>query len=477
MSQPVRRCSKSNQRPTAIRWLALAIAIVVDDAIVVVEDCSRLVDEGKLNARQAAEKAMVELQGPIVGEVLVLLSVFIPTAFISGITGELYKQFALTIAVSTAFSGFNALTFTPAMCALFLRKSKPSTFFLYRWFNAGWARTAAVYSNGIARLLRRPAVAIGIYFALCFAAFWGFFKWPTSYVPQEDMGYFMGSVQLPTGASLDRTQKVVGQASQALLNMPEVADVIEISGFSFIAGGNGSNLGSMFVMLKPWNERKGARHSVTSVIERFEEATAGIQEAVVFGINPPAIPGLGMTSGLEMQLLDINSYGPTQIKSVIAEIQEAAKDYPEIGSITSLYEGEIPQYSIKMNRDKIQTMGLSMSEVYQALANFIGGSYVNDFVEFNKVYQVNIAAEDWARANAQDVLKLSVRNASGDMVPFAAFTTMEPSMGSANINRYNMYESASLTATPASAQNPGTSEAQPSANPADNQTNTPKVDK
>lgn len=256
--------------------LVLAIAIVVDDAIVVVEDCSRIVDEGKMSPADAAKKAMVELQGPVIGEVLVLLSVFIPTAFISGITGELYKQFALTIAVSTAFSGFNALTFTPAMCALFLRPKKQTKFFLYRWFNAGFAKTLSLYSNAIGKLLKRPVVAIGIYAALCIGAFWGFSRWPTSYVPEEDMGYFLTSVQLPTGASLDRTDKVVTQASDILLSMPEVADVIEMSGFSFMAGGAGSNLGTMFVVLKPWSERKGKSHTVEAVMNRFNEECAAI---------------------------------------------------------------------------------------------------------------------------------------------------------------------------------------------------------
>ena len=187
--------------------LVLAIAIVVDDAIVVVEDCSRLVDEGKLNARQAAEKAMTELQGPVVGEVLVLLSVFIPTAFISGITGELYKQFALTIAVSTAFSGFNALTFTPAMCAMFLRKGKPTEFKPYQWFNRGFAATLKLYVGIVGGFLRRPWAAIGLYFALTALAFWGFVRMPSSYIPQEDMGYFMGSIQLlPAHRSTARTR-------------------------------------------------------------------------------------------------------------------------------------------------------------------------------------------------------------------------------------------------------------------------------
>lgn len=429
--------------------LVLAIAIVVDDAIVVVEDCARIVDEGKMSPRQAAEKAMTELTGPVVGEVLVLLSVFIPTAFISGITGELYKQFALTIAVSTAFSGFNALTFTPAMCALFLRKSKPTKFFLFRWFNTGWGATLRCYTTWVGKCLKHPAVAIGIYLVLCVAAFWGFMKWPTSYVPEEDMGYFMASVQLPSGASLDRTDKMVAQASKIIKDMPEVDDVIEISGFSFIAGGAASNYGSMFVTLKPWKERKGKDHSVEAVMARINEQCAALQEGIVFAINPPAIPGLGMTSGLQMQLLDINSQGASGLQRALDNVIVAAQKDPAIGSVTTLYEGNVPQYRVKMDRDKIELMDINLSDVNAALSAFVGGSYVNDFVEFDQVYQVNIAAEGWARSHVNDILHLSVRNGDGEMVPFGSFATVEPVMGSASVSRYNMYQTASLTATPA----------------------------
>lgn len=430
--------------------LVLAIAIVVDDAIVVVEDVSRLVDEGVLSPRQAAEKAMVELQGPIVGEVLVLLSVFIPTAFISGITGELYKQFALTIAVSTAFSGFNALTFTPAMCALFLRKKKPARFILYRWFNTGWAKTVAVYTKGIGALLKKPWVALGIYGVLCFVAFWGFVKWPTSYIPEEDMGYFLGSVQLPTGASLDRTEKMVTQVSEIIRQQPEVADVIEMSGNSMLGGGSGSNMGTIFVMLKPWDQRKGKSHSVQAVMDRVNEKCGALQDGIFFAINPPAIPGLGMTSGLSMQILDINSQGAVELAKALDAVKQAAAKDPRIASVQSLYEGEVPQYTVKIDRDRVEMLGLDLASVYSTLNSYIGGAYVNDFVEFGNVYQVNIGSEDSARGNVQDVLKLSAKNAAGDMVPFSAFATMEPAMGSSSVARYNMYETASLTATPAS---------------------------
>ena len=431
--------------------LVLAIAIVVDDAIVVVEDCARLVDTGELTPRQAAQKAMTELQGPVVGEVLVLLSVFIPTAFISGITGELYKQFALTIAVSTAFSGFSALTFTPAMCALFLRPSngKQPRFFLFRWFNKGWSATEGLYTNIIGRLLRHPWVALGIYALLTFLAFWGFTKWPTSYIPEEDMGYFLGSIQLPTGASLGRTDKMVEDVSKIILDMPEVEDVIEMSGFSFMAGGAGSNYGSFFVVLKPWKERKGKEHSVEAVMERINERCASLQEGIVFAINPPAIPGLGITSGLQMQILDISDRGPGQMSTALRDIEDRAKKDPRIASVQSLYEGEVPQYLLKVDRDKIELMGISLGQIYSAISSYVGGSYVNDFVEFDRVYQVTLSAGGSGRSSVTDILSLPVRNNNGEMVPFSAFATIEPSMGSASVARYNMYTTASLTATPA----------------------------
>ena len=427
--------------------LVLAIAIVVDDAIVVVEDCSRIIDRGGVSPRQAAEKAMSELEGPVVGEVLVLMSVFIPTAFISGITGELYKQFALTIAVSTAFSGFNALTFTPAMCALFLRPRTDTRFFLYRWFNRGFDATRNGYDNIVGKMLKHPVLSLLIFIVICFAAFWGFMKWPTSYVPQEDQGYFLTSVQLPEGASLSRTDSIVSKVSADLQSLPEVKDVISISGMSFLAGGAGSNLGSMFVVLKPWSERKGKGQSVDGVIAKTYELTAGIQEAIIFSVNPPAIPGLGMSSGLQMQLLDINNLGPKELKQAVDDMQAAVARTPEIKEITSMYEGEVPQYSIKIDCDKVKLQGLVIEDVYSVLSSYMGGSYVNDFVDFGRVYEVNLGAEGSSRAVADDVLNLSVRNSSGQMVPFASFATVEPVLGEGSVSRYNMYTTAGITAS------------------------------
>lgn len=429
--------------------LVLAIAIVVDDAIVVVEDCSRIVDEGKMNSRQAAEKAMDELQGPVVGEVLVLLSVFIPTAFISGITGQLYKQFALTIAVSTAFSGFNALTFTPAMCALFLKPRTAPRFFLFKWFNKFWARFQNGYDGIVGKMLRHPVLALMVFAAICGAAFWGFSRWPTSYVPEEDMGYFVTSVQLPSDASLGRTEKFMDRISADIQALPEVKDVISVAGNSFLGGGAGSNLGSFFVVLKPWNERRAKGESVEAVMRKVDGIAANYQEGIVFSVNPPAIPGLGNSSGLQMQILDINNLGPHEMAATVAAMQEEARKYPEIAQLTSLYQGEVPQYSVKIDRDKVKMQGLTLEGVYGTLSRFMGGAYVNDIVKFGRVYQVNVAAEALARENIRDVLQLTVRNAAGEMVPFASFATVEESMGQSTVDRYNMYTSASVTGTPA----------------------------
>ena len=430
--------------------LVLAIAIVVDDAIVVVEDCSRLVDEGKLSRRQAAEKSMEELTGPVIGEVLVLLSVFVPTAFVSGITGELYKQFALTIAVSTAFSGFNALTLTPALCALFLTPRKQSKFFIYRWFDKGFSATEGLYKRCVHAMLKRPWVSTGVFLLVTIGGFMLFFNHPTSYVPQEDQGYFMTSVQLPQGASLDRTEKVMAQLSDMIRSeVPEVKDVMSISGFSFMGGGAASNMGSMFVTLTPWGERKSSSQSIEAVMSKVNAIAARLQEPIVFAVNPPAIPGLGMMAGLEMQLLDINNHGAAEMTKAIASLQEAVKDEPAIARITTLYQGVVPQYKINIDRDRVKLQGLAMSDVFSTLAGYTGGSYVNDFTEFGRVFQVTMKGDEQSRANVEDLRKLSVRNDKGEMVPFTSFVTIESVMGEPTASRYNMYGTAALTAIPA----------------------------
>lgn len=428
--------------------LVLAIAIVVDDAIVVVEDVSRLVDKGNISRKAAAEKAMKELTGPVIGEVLVLLSVFIPTAFVSGITGELYKQFALTIAVSTAFSGFNALTLTPALCALFLTPRKPTKNVVYKVFNKGYDKTLRLYDSTISKMLGHPVISLSAFLVIAFLAIWGFMKWPTSYLPEEDMGYFMTSVQLPTGASLERTEKVMDEISAEIQKIPYVKDVMSISGFSFMAGGAASNLGAINVILKPWKER-GREGSVDNVIKMVNEITSKVQEAEVFSINPPSIPGLGVSSGLQMQLLDINSLGASEMMKALQAVSDEAEKDPRIASVTSMYQGVVPQFTIKFDRDKLKLQGIAVQDVYDVLSSYMGGSFINDFIDFGRTFEVQMQADGMARSNVNDLTALSVRNSEGKMVPFASFMSVESSMGEPSVSRYNMYTTASLTATPA----------------------------
>lgn len=429
--------------------LVLAIAIVVDDAIVVVEDCSRLVDKGVLSSRDAAIKAMNELTGPVVGEVLVLMSVFIPTAFISGITGQLYKQFALTIAVSTAFSGFNALTLTPALCALLLKPRKPTKNILYKGFNRDFQWTLDLYERTIGKLLRRPGITLGIYSAIAVIALIWFVNRPSSYLPEEDMGYFMASVQLPTGASIERTEKVVNAISADIKKeVPQVKDVMSIVGFSMMGGGQSSNMASLNIMLVPWKDRRHGGN-INEIMARVQEIASRRQEAVTFCLNPPAIMGLGLSSGLQMQLLDINSLGAQQMMKAIEDIREAAAKDPRIASVSSLYQGDVPQYQIDIDRDKAEMQGVAVSDIYSVLSQFMGASYVNDFVDFDRTFQVTMQADGASRANPDDVMRLSVRNSQGDMVPFTSFASMKEVMGEPTVNRYNMYTTASVTTTPA----------------------------
>ena len=419
--------------------LILAVAIVVDDAIVVVENASRLLETGQYSPREAVTKAMGEITGPIVGVVLVLLAVFIPTMMISGISGQLYKQFALTIAASTVLSGFNSLTLTPALCALFLEKSKPSNFFIYKGFNKA-------YDKIVKWLLQRPGMALVSYGALTVIAVLLFMHWPSTFIPDEDDGYFIAVVQLPPAASLERTQAVGDKVNAILDSYPEVKNYIGISGFSIMGGGEQSNSATYFVVLKNWDERKGKEHTAAAVVNRFNgEAYMTIQAAEVFAMVPPAIPGLGASGGLQLQLEDRRNLGPTEMQQAINALLASYHSKPALGSVSSQYQATVPQYFLNIDRDKVQFMGIALNDVFSTLGYYMGAAYVNDFVEFGRIYQVKIEARDQAQRVIDDVLKLSVPNAAGEMVPFSSFTKVEEQLGQDQINRYNMYSTASLT--------------------------------
>lgn len=424
--------------------LILAVAIVVDDAIVVVENASRLLETGQYSPRDAVTKAMGEITGPIVGVVLVLLAVFIPTTLISGISGQLYKQFALTIAASTVLSGFNSLTLTPALCALFLEKSKPSNFFIYKGFNKVYDKTQGVYDRIVKWLLERPVAALVSYGAFTLIAILLFVKWPSTFVPDEDDGYFIAVVQLPPAASLERTQAVGKQINAILDTYPEVKNYIGISGFS-IMGGEQSNAGTYFVVLKPWGERKGKNHTAAAVVKRFNEMAYSIQEGQIFAMVPPAIPGLGATGGLQLQLEDNRNLGPTEMQQAIGTLLNTYRTKPALASISSQYQANVPQYFLNIDRDKVQFMGIQLNQVFATLGYYMGAAYVNDYVQFGRIYQVKIEAGDQAQKVIDNVLQLSVPNAQGQMVPFSSFTNVEEQLGQNQINRYNMYQTAAIT--------------------------------
>lgn len=428
--------------------LVLAIAIVVDDAIVVVENATRLIDTGKYSRKEAVMRAMDEITGPVVGVVLVLLSVFIPTAFMGGITGELYKQFALTIAVATVFSGLNSLTLTPALCALFLKPTRDPSFVFYKWFNKGFSATLSGYVRIITGLLHRPVVSLCVFIVISLIAFYGFLKWPSSFVPSEDQGYVIASVQLPNAASFERTSAVCSRLEKVVKSYPEVENVLSITGYSSFFGSQSSNLGTFFIVLKPWNDRKGKEHSADAIVARINRDAASIEQASIFAVNPPAIQGLGTSGGLEWQLEDINNLGAAAMEQALASLSQNIHRYQDLSTLTSFFQGSTPQYFLQFDRSKIELMGLSINEIFRTLAYQMGSAYVNDYIDFGRVYQVKMSAEAQARATIDDVLKLSVRNNKGEMVPFAAFTEVKSVMGQNLVTRYNMYPSASVTCIP-----------------------------
>ena len=425
--------------------LILAIAIVVDDAIVVVENSSRYMDTGKYTAREAVTKAMGEIIGPIVGVVLVLLAVFIPTTFIGGISGQLYKQFALTIAAATVLSGINSLTLTPALCALFLQVTKDPTFFVFKAFNKVYDKTQKVYDDVVDRMLKHQIVTLVIFLIVSAAAAIMFIRWPSTFIPEEDDGYFLVSTQLPPAASLPRTQEVSRKINKILDGYPEVKTYMGISGFSVMGGGELSNAGTYFVVLKNWNERKGKGHTAQDVVTRFNREAYGIQEAQIFALVPPAIPGLGASGGLQLQLEDRKNLGPTEMQHAIETLLETYHTKPQLLSLSSMYQANVPQYRLNIDRDKVQLLGLQLSDVFSTLSYYMGAAYVNDFVEFGRIYQVKIEASGQAQKVIDDVMRLSLENSAGKMVPFSAFTEAVQQLGLDQINLYNMYSSASIT--------------------------------
>ena len=428
--------------------LVLAIAIVVDDAIIVVENVTRIIDTEGLQPREATDKAMKEISGPIVGVVLVMMAVFLPTTMISGISGQLYKQFALTIAASTLLSGFNSLTLTPALCAIMLRPTRVNEHkgAILRTFDKTYDAIQRTYDYSVKWLLRKPAVAAISFAALAILAVVMFVKWPSTFIPEEDDGYMIISVQLPPAASLARTEKVAAKIEKILDSYPEVKTNIAISGFSILNNGEQSNAATFFVVLRDWSERKGKGHKAADIVERFNrQAYAEIEEAQCFAIVPPAIPGIGNVGGLQLQLEDRKALGTGEMQKAVQGLIEESGSYPAIASMTSSFEANVPQYRININRDKAISMGLDISAVLSTLSYYMGSVYVNDFTMLGRIWQVKMSAGEKSQKMIDDVLALSLANNNGEMVPFSSFIEVEEILGVDQLGRYNMFNSASVT--------------------------------
>ena len=428
--------------------LVLAIAIVVDDAIIVVENVTRIIDTEGLQPREATDKAMKEISGPIVGVVLVMMAVFLPTTMISGISGQLYKQFALTIAASTLLSGFNSLTLTPALCAIMLRPTRVNEHkgAILRTFDKTYDAIQRTYDYSVKWLLHKPAVAAISFAALAILAVVMFVKWPSTFIPEEDDGYMIISVQLPPAASLARTEKVAAKIEKILDSYPEVKTNIAISGFSILNNGEQSNAATFFVVLRDWSERKGKGHKAADIVERFNrQAYAEIEEAQCFAIVPPAIPGIGNVGGLQLQLEDRKALGTGEMQKAVQALIEESGSYPAIASMTSSFEANVPQYRININRDKAISMGLDISAVLSTLSYYMGSVYVNDFTMLGRIWQVKMSAGEKSQKMIDDVLALSLANNNGEMVPFSSFIEVEEILGVDQLGRYNMFNSASVT--------------------------------
>ena len=431
--------------------LILAIAIVVDDAIVVVENATRIIDEEGLPPREATEKAMEEISGPIVGVVLVMMAVFIPTTMIGGISGELYKQFALTIATATLFSGFNSLTLSPALSALLLRPTKNSKKgWFFRMFNKGYDLLQRGYDSLVSFLLRRAWIAAVSFAAMVAVAIYLFKAQPTTFIPDEDDGYFIVSVQLPPASSLSRTEAVAAKVENIISSYPEVKTNISISGFSIMNSGRQSNAASVFVVLKDWSVRKKKSESAAAIVERFnKQAYVEIQEAQCFAFVPPAIPGIGNVGGLQMQVEDRKALGMTELQKAVDALTQSYGNEKAIASMNSSFEADVPQYRINIDRDKAISMGLDIGNVLYTLSYYMGSLYVNDFVLLGRIWQVKMSASERNQKLIESIMQLSLANDKGEMVPFSSFVTTDEVLGSDQLVRYNMYNSATVTANTA----------------------------
>ena len=424
--------------------LVLAIGIVVDDAIIVIENVERLMKEQDLPIEVAVEKAMGEVTGPIIATTLVLLAVFVPVAFMPGITGELYKQFSVTISFAVLISSLNALTLSPALCTVLLSREKSAS--------VGWLKPVEL---GIRQLTKSYGVLIGFLlqrrymtglFAIVIFGFTGYLATvvPTGFVPAEDQGFLFVDVQLPDAASTNRTEVVMDKISHIISADPAVDEVITVAGSSLLAG-TASNNGLGIIILKDWEDRVDAELSLSHVIPRLTNALWKLPDAQIMVFNPAPIPGLGMSSGFEFRLQDTEGREASLMAQVMNGLIYEANQHPKLNRVFSTFRANVPQYELEVDRDKVKSQGVNLGDIFATLQAQLGSLYINDFNQFGRTYRVMIQADSEFRKNPEDLRHYYVKNDANDMVPLSTLATMRPILGPTSINHFNLYRSASIT--------------------------------
>ena len=443
--------------------MVLAIGIVVDDAIVVVEAVQHNIDEQGMSPREATVKAMEEVSGPVVAIAFILAAVFVPVAFLGGITGQIYRQFALTIAVSVILSAVSALTLSPALSSLILRPARrggrgPLARF-YAAFNRGFGWTTEKYLGRVRFFIRRAAFAL-VPLLLIYLGIYGIFRViPTGFLPDEDQGFFFVAARLPDGSSLERTQAVLGQIEQILGTAPGVKSYITLGGFDFLGGTNNTNVGSLIVTLQPWSERRTPELQLEAILGRVQGQLFGIKSALAFAFGPPPILGLGTSGGFEFLVQDRVGQELDDLYQAVEATVAETRNRPELTGASSAFRVNVPQLSVKLDRDKAQTEGVPVTEVFDTLQAFLGSLYINDYNQFGRTWRVLLQAEPEFRRGPEDITKFHARATDGDMVPLSTLVRVEPTTGAESITRYNRYRAAQITGS----SSPGYSSGQASA--------------
>ncbi len=423
--------------------LVLAIGIVVDDAIVIVENSAYYIEKG-LSPKEAAIKAMGELTGPIMGITMALVAVFLPAAFLPGITGQIFRQFALVIAATAVISAMNAVTLKPAQCAIWLRprKEKPLNWF-YRGFNRAYEAVKNPYIGLVRRMVKRPWSMVALFFIIIALAGWQFVSRPTGFLPTEDQGYAVLFARLPDGASQPRAREVSEKIGAILKKTPGIASWVTIGGFSFLDGANVSTVNSTFIIYDDWSKR-GAALSQEKIVPRLNRELSAIQEATVFVVIPPAIRGLGQAGGFQMMVEDRKGQDLQELQRATNELVRAGNSEQSLGGLTTTFDNNSPQLYLDIDRTKAQSFQVPLNNVFETLRGYLGSSFVNLFNKFNQVYQVYIQASARDRVKPEDIKNLYTRNGQGEMVPLGSLVEIKRSQGSELITRYNLYPAAAI---------------------------------